>query len=380
MTLVEIIVNIVIIFNIIFVLILLNIILIKTLFEKPRDIRYYYINNFFFTIMSNYLYIIFFVFLLYCLRLYKCSNLLDLKNVYNIFIDLINLLLLFPIYTQISISFILILLLSFLCLNTVLFHKYFRHQIYKLYLNARYHPECKYNNTIFDMNIITEPYDSDLISHFVYLLSSEITNKCFKPSNMQWSYYYTALPWFHFHKLICNIIFNKYYKNFLIPFSPLFVILYDCYYNDFILTHIYYYMLLYIPLMVWRRLTILISQESFNIGQLVWNILYKKEDCIYALSTDHNKLFQLYLMNGLKRIDINPNSGDMDSSMTLYLLKASKFTFNTVENFYENIEGIEIHNVKPDSINNSLVVIKWTDLKEVKENWILIIKKTITDE
>lgn len=117
-------------------------------------------------------------------------------------------------------------------------------------------------------------------------------------------------------------------------------------------------MLLYVPLMVWRRLTILIAHESFNMGQLVWNILYKKELCIYALSMDHHKLFQLYLINGLKRINIDPNSGDKDSLMTLYLLKASRFTLNTVENFFENIEGIEIHNIKPDAINNSLVVIK----------------------
>ena len=47
MTLIEIIINSLIASNIIFVLILLNMSLLKNLFEKPIDVKYYYINNFF---------------------------------------------------------------------------------------------------------------------------------------------------------------------------------------------------------------------------------------------------------------------------------------------------------------------------------------------
>lgn len=62
MTLIEIIINSLIASNIIFVLILLNMSLLKNLFEKPVDVKYYYINNFFYTIILNYLYIIFSLF------------------------------------------------------------------------------------------------------------------------------------------------------------------------------------------------------------------------------------------------------------------------------------------------------------------------------
>ena len=61
MILIEIIINSLVASNIIFVLILLNISLLKNLFEKPIDVKYYYINNFFYTIILNYLYIIFFI-------------------------------------------------------------------------------------------------------------------------------------------------------------------------------------------------------------------------------------------------------------------------------------------------------------------------------
>ena len=208
MTLIEIIINSLIASNIIFVLILLNMSLLKNLFEKPIDVKYYYINNFFYTIILNYLYIIFFIIFLYCLRIYKCSELLDLKKLYRTFFDIIGIFSLFPIYIQIYFYLFIILLLLFLCLNTINFHKYFRHQVYILYLNARYHPEYIYANTIFDMNIMTQPDDLDLISHLFYTLSFKITYNYFKPSNISWPYYYTTLPWFHFHKLICKIIFS----------------------------------------------------------------------------------------------------------------------------------------------------------------------------
>ena len=62
MILIEIIINSLVASNIIFVLILLNMSLLKNLFEKPIDVKYYYINNFFYTIILNYLYIIFSLF------------------------------------------------------------------------------------------------------------------------------------------------------------------------------------------------------------------------------------------------------------------------------------------------------------------------------
>ena len=43
------------------------------------------------------------------------------------------------------------------------------------------------------------------------------------------------LSWYHYDKLANRILRNKYYKNIVIPYSPIFVILYDCIINNMVL-------------------------------------------------------------------------------------------------------------------------------------------------
>lgn len=110
---------------------------------------------------------------------------------------------------------------------------------------------------------------------------------------------------------------------------------FDGIFNDWVITHVYYYLLLYIPVMLFRRFTILLSTENDTIGELIWDILYKKESCIYALPKDHRKLFDVYIANGIKTVDLGPPAL-LDFDVSWFINKSAQFIYNEKENLYYN--------------------------------------------
>jgi len=55
------------------------------------------------------------------------------------------------------------------------------------------------------------------------------------------------------YKVIFSILRSKYYR-FLYKISPLLVILYDCIFNNWVLVHIFYFMLVYTSLIMLKRI------------------------------------------------------------------------------------------------------------------------------
>ena len=61
--------------------------------------------------------------------------------------------------------------------------------------------------------------------------------------------------WYHISHIIPKLLTAKWYKKYLIPGSPLLIVFYDLICNNLVITHVYYYLLIYIPLMLLKKIT-----------------------------------------------------------------------------------------------------------------------------
>lgn len=375
--------------NILYTIITLTRYLISKIAQAVRykNITQYQITNWYFTIFCTYFYIMILIIGLYCLRLLNMSRTLDLKTIFCNVKDMLSLSLSIS-YTYTILGIILIIFITInILLSIILIYKSLQNQIYNLYFYIRYNTQDRRNlfSLIFKYNL-SFYYDSDLISYWILKLSGYLSER--------WGYYKLGLvwerdpdifspqtekkqglffeycknrPWYNFDVILYKIITNKYYKKIFIPLSPIIIILYDCIFNNLVISHVYYYLLIYVPLMLLRKIRTLLSKENITIGDLIWDILYQRETCIYALPKDHRKLFDVYIMNGIKMVDLGPPAL-MDADESNFMFQCSKFEYIETEKYYQNYEGLEIH--EPLLItDNTLKVIRWKNQEEITEYW-----------
>lgn len=82
------------------------------------------------------------------------------------------------------------------------------------------------------------------------------------------------------------------WQRFVI-FSPLLFIFYDLIFNNFVISHVFPYLLLYTPLILIKRLTIYLMEERKG-------MYYQKEtDILYAATPFNRMLIDVYLVNNL---------------------------------------------------------------------------------
>jgi hypothetical protein len=258
-------------------------------------------------------------------------------------------------------------------LYLVRIHKYCIHHIYILYLYIRYIGNIPGIDFWF-FNKLSRPHNEDIITYYVGQLLLKIYSYIHKFNGLSWTDWRVKVPWyfifFHFNRFFTKIIYygkpsGKYYYRF-ISLSPILVVFYDCVFNDFIVNHLHYYLLIYIPVILWRRITNCIFCEASDICELLCNIYYKKETCIYAIRAEHKIILNSYIQSGL-RSDVNLFLDGID--LEIYLKNASRFVPDNNElNGYCNSEGLSIER-KSD---NSFICEKSDD---TLEEWILIADK-----
>lgn len=374
----------------IFTMLCIIVTLFFRLLERPLTLFDYKITNICYTIFYSIVYISFFIIFLYSLRIYNINRFVDLKQLLSTLIMIFDLLKCLPV--QIKIFFGIFSILSsvaFLSL-LLLLHKFFKHEIFKLYLYFVYNENTRFNNEMFIFNYLQPPYKLDIISYSITKFCLYTTKRYFFfKNNLSWkdgqnpfSLDYTKLQRlfldtskkrsrFHYTTIIFKIIYSKWYNHF-ITISPIFIIIYDCIFNDFILIHIYYYLILYVPLILYRSITIALCTENNYICQLIWDILYKKETCIYALPINHKKLFDLYLSNGIKSVVIDPRNAEMDLDISIYLKNVSRFIYNSQTKSYQNLDATEIPESHHNLIQNLIIVNEWKDQEIEEKQWIII--------
>jgi len=135
---------------------------------------------------------------------------------------------------------------------------------------------------------------------------------------------------YHLDTIINYIFYRKQRFGKIILISPLIFILYDCIFNHWILIYTYYYLLLYIPLMLFKRITTHMGSEAAYIRDLLWHIYYEKDKNF----TQFEGILDIYLLNGLRRVS------DIDIGFEMYLKYITLFVIHNPErNTYINDEG-----------------------------------------
>lgn len=300
--------------------------------KKPMD--FYKIKSMSLNILIVSAYILFYVVLLYCVRLYNIGQKLDLKVIYIMFkiywsimpnilikIYLIFLLILFTIFL-----FTVIIKIQKLCIKQMF--------ILYIYVTHKYNLNIisfgnKYQNT-YGLNFLLKISsffswinNNDIVS---YTIGTVLERIYFKKNNKKL-------------KMLSNILlYNDIYKR-IIVISPLFVIAYDCLFNNFVLQTFYYYMLFFVPLMLVKRITYAINKTNDSITEILWNIYYNKDpQKKYIASPEEKEIIDIFVQSNLIMIP------EFSLSMVEFNLKFT-ITYRLIdqeENIYMNNEGIYI--------------------------------------
>jgi|ERR1700753_229122 len=373
-------------------LLLLAITLFSGLVKRPSSIKTYYISNIFYTLICGIIYISFFIIFLYCLRIYNITKIVDLKIYFRYASVLKEFLIAHPFLFNIYLCFYIIIISVIISLILSLLHKYFISQIFNLYLFLRHNPIDRKHIISTFFRIIQEPLNDDVLSYYLqqsvlyldargfYWYKNLLWKNRFEFGSSEYllyKKYRETRRWYYYRNLIIRIVTHRYYKKYFIPFSPILFLLYDCTFNNFILTHLCCYLLLYIPLMLWRRITTSLFYENTQICYLIWDILYEEELCIYALPLNHKKLLEIYIANGIKTIPI-PGNTSLDLHASMYMEEVARFEYDVENNYYCNSENFEIYeNIKDLLVDNMIKVAKWEssiDEKHYEEWYIIAIK------
>jgi hypothetical protein len=350
--------SIVILYNIfIFDLLCFAKILLDKLNMKSQDTFKFYIYNWYLTLFYVFFYISFFIIFFYYIRILNLNQEINLKQFFLIIYNLVKISLL-PLYIKFFIFIFIFILLINASLFFLIIHKHFLDHIFILYFYFRYHENLPRE---YKTKILMLGCQEDIITYYIGNISYKIT-KYLRPN-----YKYKDLPKYHFKVLINKIIYNKYYTLF-VSLSPFFIILYDCIFNHWVITHVFYYLIVFIPVMIWKRITTSIARDASFLCQGIWDLYYKKETALYAISPLHKKVLDIYISTNL-RVNI-----DLGLEPEMYLRDAMAFYPDIDEvNGYRNSEGTFIKKM-PD---NRIVRERMSDdgLTDVYEEWILLVEK-----
>jgi hypothetical protein len=298
--------------------------LFQRLIVKYTDLYQYKVTNLYISIFWASLYILIFILFFYILRVYNVNTAVDLCEVYFSICKGYHWFMALPLGLVWRIYFIL-LFIFFVILCLLLMQNFYKYMLYHIFLLYFYFYEEKNSHIShhylyrFLGNIRDIGQKNIIIYYFIYLLNK--TSKRFLKKGER----YHELNKYNIFRIIWRILFSRKLET-LIALSPLFFVIYDCIFNHFIITHVFYYLLIYIPMMIFKRVTTCMGTSAPYVVYLLQNI--------YALSPTDKKVLDIYLLNGLRfEVEI-----DLDVTISLYNV-ARFFKIDINRNAYMNNVG-----------------------------------------
>ena len=336
---------------------LLTLITFVSLNYTSLDLYKYKINNSFITFSIIILYISIFIIFFYCLRLYNIGHYLDLKQLYisikiilNTFFVPLQILhkLIILFYFIIIVLFILILMLSMI--------KKAQAEIFNFYIYVKGYP---LTGNIFNLrfkllNKLTKFLDSDIISyslhHFIEKISLKYKNVKKYPE--------------HYDYFGCNInnvlVYNKKYKLF-VQFSPIFFLLYDSLFNNWILIHFYYYMLIFTPIILFRNITTAMVKTNGGFVDILWQIYYTKDNHIcYIANKEQREIINIFLRANVGYVHELSIDNMLEfcllGSLTYHLQDSKNNIYWNNDANYLKIEKNKIYEIVEDENGNNIYI------------------------
>jgi len=235
---------------------------------------------------------------MYYLRINHFGKFLDLKELYYT-LTFYNTLFIKPL-SLLQKSYIFSLGLLFLVLFLLLFRSIItkaKLEIFKLYLFIVSKPRSGLSliraSKIKDFFIKFRNLDflSYYIFKYIIKMLDILPQKELKKKVMD------NLKFFYYNKTISKEIYN-----IVIKITPLFFVIYDCIYNDFIIIHVYYYLLIYIPLMLFLTITKAMAETNEGFTDILWQIYYNNNDNNIKYIANKN---ELELIHAFLRVNVS---------------------------------------------------------------------------
>jgi len=330
-----------------------------------------------------FMYIISYFLGLYILRIYNIGQSLDLKvsfiNLRLLFSQLIQL----PIIKVIFICIDIVSLLIFFMLILIAFNKYCIHHVYKIYFHKHHaydpktahstKPYTKFQKFVSDFWLTLGWYGStDIISYYIYKLSYKFRQILYGENHRL-----LDLKFYNPFRILSKIHSSKKYP-IVIKLSPLLVFIYDCIFNNFVIIHLYYYLLLYVPIMLLLRFTSFLSLEASILCDRIWDMYYGENvdfhnnPAIYAISKKDKVILDYYVSNKFSNAERISELFTVD--MQTHLFYAIKFCCGGNDT-YRNDEGVYVIFIKnkllqhfEDDDGNISYGEEWILLQDIKIN------------
>jgi len=356
-------------------------VMLQKVTTRSNDLFQYKLRNKYLSLFFAGSYIIVFILFLYGLRVYNLHRTVDLKEVYQSFKDIYCILTVMDLYL---LFLFVLLLLSLLIVLLNIMHNFFTNHIFMLYIyyvysydkellriesRSKLHKfQRKFYDLLFKIN------GTDIISYYINELGYKLTKIINGPT-----FDYNTLSNYHFYRLFRKLVYGRSrdaYRLFIM-LSPFLVIIYDCICNNWVLYHVYHYLLIYIPIILIKRITTFVGSNPNYILNIIWNIYYKQDkNCIYAISKNNSIILTSYLLSGLK---VTPDLIDLQlSNIPFCLYHSITFTlYNKERNTYINDEGIYLQKTLDNRLFLEMEVVedKEDDYKitySLGEEWILL--------
>jgi hypothetical protein len=372
-------------------------VILQRVTTRTSDLFQYKLRNKYLSLFFASIYILIFIVLLYGLRIYNIHRTIDLKEVYQSCLLILDILMLMPFVLVFDLVLLCILTLLLLLLFLLSFHNFFTHHIFMLYLYytcsqdqetlrqsqrkrhkvpARIYYLHKFQTKLYQL--LFNISKTDIILYSLYQLS-------YKVIKMRKGLYfdYKTLSDYHPYSFLSTLVYRQRRRkvyNLFVTLSPFIAVIYDCIFNDWVLDHVYYYLLIYIPIILIRRITTFISLDPSYMLNIIWDIYYKQDNnCIYAISKRDSIIISSYLLSGLRS---TPELIDLQLSNIPYSLyhNISFSLSNEERNVYINREGIYLRMTADNRVYQEIEVVedKEDDYKitySLGEEWILLTDK-----
>lgn len=336
-------INLIYLFNIILLLYFIKNIIIM-LFKRTTDIYSFKIFNKFLSAIIIIIYIFVVILGLYFYRLYTLGKSIDLKGFINT-LNIFDVPLLHKYYLILQATLLLLLL----CLFFVMVHKMAKKEIYKIYIFINYKLFLRTNKYTKNIYVYLKNIGNyNLISFILQQISNHLT-LFFKDLEISYGATYKRYeyPEYSFVNIIHHITHHRFFKTKIIYtfdivlyyIMPLLFIAYDCLIHNFVLIHIFYYLPFIILIKLLQSITIPMGCLDSSLSDLIWEIYYKKERCIYACTKEQKILLDTYILNGLRML---PGLDMVFLSEQLNVLNNSPLHFKLVDEkhkLYQNDFG-----------------------------------------
>lgn len=286
---------------IVFIYVLCNI-----LRKKHRKEYQFRINNFYISFISAFLYLFFFPTWILYIRISNLGFEFDLKPLgvfyYKLKLSFLHNAIITIYYCTIVILCIILILVLLLALHTLFVKEIIKCHLYLMETQTHLNPKMKlkYVYNYYQKNIERFCYKYSYNVMLTKILKFLILSKTYTFINFSILNLEKNDQRFHYFLLKVYHKIEKYMPILVILLIPI-CIIYDCLYNDWVLSKIFYYLIFYMLFNIWKRISSFLQHTDNSFNLMFYELYYKENNIEYFnFDKEAEDILYKYQSNGLQ--------------------------------------------------------------------------------